>query len=308
MDDAVRIAFEAGLPFTGLRGFRPDARLLATPGLPPGVVPLGVRDGRLVLAAPTPDVDLSGLRRPASLVIAPAREVSAALAVPVTDPSAPRRLGDLLVARGAADDAAVAGALAEQARTGGRLGDVLLARGAVGEQELVAALAEQLGLPVVDLDGYEADAHAVAALPEAEQRALRCVPLAADDEALYLAVAEPPDERGMARLRAASGLEPRCFLAPRRAVDALLQRVHSAAWAAEARDGLRRRFPAQSSHRLLTGGQAVALSLLLGAVLAALAVAPRTASVVLLAVAAAITLPALAAAAVVAALGARGPG
>jgi cellulose synthase/poly-beta-1,6-N-acetylglucosamine synthase-like glycosyltransferase len=325
MDEAVRIAFEAGLPYAGLRDFRPDEGLWRA--VAPDwarrerVVPLSVADGRLVLAATRPDPDLSALAGAYAgidVVIAPAGEIDAALATlpaaapvtsaarvvvtpapapaaprpraPVTDPASPERLGDLLVAHGATTDEAVADALQEQARTGGLLGDILLARDAVAEERLRTVLAEQLGLPVVDLDGYEPDADALALVPELLQRRLRCVPLAVDDTAVYVAVADPLDPDQLAALRdGADGHEPRCFLAARDAVDDLLQALHAEGWAAQVRAGLAARFPHESCAAPTPRPLLAAVALAVLAAVAGLALAPAATAVVLVALAAATT-------------------
>jgi hypothetical protein len=86
MDDAVRIAFETGLPYAGLRDFEPDERLLAA--VPPAwararrVVPLALDGDRLTLATARPDPDLTGLdpTYTTTLVISPAGEIASALA------------------------------------------------------------------------------------------------------------------------------------------------------------------------------------------------------------------------------------
>ncbi|HWI71972.1 MAG TPA: glycosyltransferase [Baekduia sp.] len=104
MDDAVRIAFEAGLPYAGLRDFRPDGRLLdaVPPGWPQAhrALPLALDGDRLTLAAAQPDPDLSDLD-PAytiDVVISPEGEIADALAR-LPAPAAPeqarlaRRLG-----------------------------------------------------------------------------------------------------------------------------------------------------------------------------------------------------------------------
>jgi hypothetical protein len=315
MDEAVRIAFEAGLPFTGLRDFRPDERLWGRVApewaLRERVVPLVVVGGRLKLAATRPDPDLSALAGAyagVDVVIAPAAEIDAALAevrpnghdnaaarVPVTDPAEPTRLGDLLVAHGATTDELVADALGEQERTGGLIGDVLLAREAVDEERLLAVLADQLGLPVVDLTGYEPDPDALALVGEELQRRLRCVPLALDDAAVYVAVADPLDAGQLAQLRdAAGGHEPRCFLAARADVDDLLQTLHAERWAAMARGAVRDRFPAESSAAPAPWRLRAAGLVLVAAAAAGLIVAPATAGLVLVALAALATaVPAL---------------
>jgi hypothetical protein len=86
MDDAVRIAFEAGLPYAGLRDFRPDGRLLdaVPPGWPQAhrAVPIALDGDRLTLAVTRPRPDLSGLdpRYAVDVVISPEGEIADALA------------------------------------------------------------------------------------------------------------------------------------------------------------------------------------------------------------------------------------
>jgi hypothetical protein len=318
MDEAVRIAFEAGLPYTGLRDFRPDDRLwrLVDPARAQQarIVPLLVVGDRLKVASAAPDPDLTGIDGRyggVDVVIAPAREIDAALATlpppaaapepepatPVTDPAEPHRIGDLLVAHGATTDDAIAGALGEQERTGGLLGDVLVARSAVSEEQLLTVLAEQLGLPVVSLRGYEPDPDALEQVPELLQRRLRCVPLAVDDEHVYVAVADPLDGEQLAALRdGAGGLEPRSFLAARGDVDDLLQSLHGERWAAMARAAILGRFPEESCEQPVRRSIVAFVLLALAAAVAGLWIAPGTTAIVLLAVSAVVIAgPALAA-------------
>lgn len=89
MDDALRIALDAGLPYSGLRDFTPDPRLWRY--VPLGyavehrVVPMRLVGNVLHLAAATSAPDLSPLaaRFPnlaMTLTIAPEHEIHAALA------------------------------------------------------------------------------------------------------------------------------------------------------------------------------------------------------------------------------------
>jgi len=89
MDDALGIALQANLPYTGLRGFEIDPRLWRyVPlqyALNERVVPLTLVGDELKLASNRPDPDLSILRRHfpklrLGLVIAPADEIDATLA------------------------------------------------------------------------------------------------------------------------------------------------------------------------------------------------------------------------------------
>ncbi|WP_205696578.1 glycosyltransferase family 2 protein [Conexibacter sp. SYSU D00693] len=184
---------------------------------------------------------------------------------PVTDPSFPTRLGDLLVARGVATDEDVAAALEEQARTGSRLGDVLMAKGVVSEPELVAILAEHFQLPLVDLSEYDPDPAALELVPEPLARTLRAVPLAVDDTTLYLAIADVLDDQTVAALREHTHLELRGFLASRNSIDELLQRIYGEEYVAVAKSELLTRFPEDSANQVVTPAQRAVL--VVGAVL-----------------------------------------
>lgn len=175
----------------------------------------------------------------------------------VTDPAFPTRLGDLLVARGIATDEQIAGALAEQARTGSRLGEVLVHSGIITEPELVAILAEQFQLPLVDLSEYDPDPAALALIPEPLARHLRCVPIAVDDTTLYLAVADVLDDDTVSALREHTHLELRGFLASRNSIDELLQRVNGGEYVSVAKSELLERFPEECANRVLSSAQKI---------------------------------------------------
>ncbi len=174
---------------------------------------------------------------------------------PVTSPSFPTRLGDLLVARGIATEAEVAAALEEQDRTGSRLGEVLVSNSIISESELVAILAEQFQLPLIDLSEYEPDPAALVLIPEPLARHLRAVPIAVDDTTLYLAIADVLDDEVVAALREHTQLELRGFLASRNSIDTLLQRVHGGEYVSVAKSELLERFPDECANRVLSSGQ-----------------------------------------------------
>lgn len=89
MDDALRIALDAGVPYAGLREFTPDPRLWRyVPlgyALEQQVVPVRLEGDVLHVAAATADPDLSPLaarfpKLQLALTIAPEHEIHAALA------------------------------------------------------------------------------------------------------------------------------------------------------------------------------------------------------------------------------------
>lgn len=62
-----------------------------------------------------------------------------------------KRLGELLIERGAINDRQLTSALAYQREQGGRIGQALVSKGYLTEEQLVAALGEDLGIPVIDI-------------------------------------------------------------------------------------------------------------------------------------------------------------
>lgn len=88
MDDALRIALQSGLPYTGLRDFEIDPRLLRYVPLRVAteeqIVPVVLIANTLTIAAPRPQPDLTTVRKHfphlgIDVVIAPATEIAAAL-------------------------------------------------------------------------------------------------------------------------------------------------------------------------------------------------------------------------------------
>jgi cellulose synthase/poly-beta-1,6-N-acetylglucosamine synthase-like glycosyltransferase len=170
-------------------------------------------------------------------------------------PSEAPRVGDLLVANGATSDDEIAAALDEQRRTGSRLGEVLLHAGVISESQLITALAEQLQLPPLDLEGGEVYAEAVRTIPEAVARELHVAPVAADETALYLAVADALDDDALRTLYAYTDLEIVAFLAPVSQIDEILEATYREEYLHLAVDDLRERLPENCAAQVVTGPQ-----------------------------------------------------
>jgi len=73
---------------------------------------------------------------------------------------AKKRIGELLIERGAIDDRQLTSALSFQREQGGRIGQALVTKGFLTEEQLVAALGEELALPVIDIPN-QVDAEAL---------------------------------------------------------------------------------------------------------------------------------------------------
>ena len=105
----------------------------------------------------------------------------------------PKRLGDLLVAKGLVTEDQLADALVESKEKGDLLGRVLLRRGYVFEEELARTLAEQWGLPWVSLYRIGVDARAVRLVPREIGLRYAAIPVRFIDGVPQVAFADPSD-------------------------------------------------------------------------------------------------------------------
>jgi MSHA biogenesis protein MshE len=109
--------------------------------------------------------------------------------------TAPRkvRLGELLVQQSLLSEEQLAGALAEQKRTGRKLGRVLADLGLISEAALHQVLARHLQVPFVDLKKIRIDREAVKLLPEPLARRHRALVLQKGAAGLLVGMADPSD-------------------------------------------------------------------------------------------------------------------
>ncbi|MEA2183929.1 MAG: glycosyltransferase XagB [Solirubrobacteraceae bacterium] len=191
------------------------------------------------------------------------------------------RVGDLLVANGAATDEQVEAALREQERTGSRLGEVLLHSGAIRETDLIDALVEQFQLPALDIEGGHIDADVVKTIPEPVARELRLAPVAADETTLYVAVVDPIDAATVERLREYTDKEIVGFLAPLSQVDEILEATYREDYSYLATDDLRERSPENCALRVVTPGQKMFLVVMTVVIVVGFVLAPRGTAVAL---------------------------
>ena len=111
----------------------------------------------------------------------------------VTADGRPRRIGEVLVARGLLTQASLDEALAGQAGSGKRLGAYLVDSGTLHERDLAVALAEQFNLQVVDLRKHEPEPEAVAGLSEEDAREMLAIPVRRTEFGYDVVVADPAE-------------------------------------------------------------------------------------------------------------------
>ncbi|HLM48709.1 MAG TPA: hypothetical protein VK458_32905, partial [Myxococcaceae bacterium] len=160
-----------------------------------------------------------------------------------------KRIGELLLERGAITTAQLEAALQAQQKTSQRLGTALVSLGAITEKTLAHALSEALGVPVMDLTARAPDWSAIHLLRPrfCEQHELFPVSLenVGGRRVLVVAMADPLDTAAVQEMEFITGLKVSMRVAPLSSVRAALQRYYqrpaapdTAAAAAEAPEAL----------------------------------------------------------------------
>ena len=141
-----------------------------------------------------------------------------------------KRIGELLLERGAITAAQLEAALQAQQRTHQRLGAALVSLGAITEKTLAHALSEALGVPVIDLGARSPDWGAIHLLRSrfCEQHDLFPVALetVGGRKLLVVAMADPLDTAGLQEMEFTTGLKVSPRVAPLSAVRAAIQRYY----------------------------------------------------------------------------------
>jgi len=120
------------------------------------------------------------------------------------------RLGDVLVAAGALNEAQLKLGLAEQKKLGRPLGMTLVRLGYLDEPTLIRALASQLKLPVVSLRGKRINAEILGLVPVSTAEKYGCLPLLINNDGsqpvLYLGVEDATDSEALENISAEVGM------------------------------------------------------------------------------------------------------
>jgi general secretion pathway protein E len=131
---------------------------------------------------------------------------------PAPSPRA-QRLGEMLIARRLIEPEDLERALELQKERGDKLGKILVDMGFIAARDVLAALSEQLALPLVTLESPPPAAHELEGLSARFMRQSRFFPMAVQDSALTLAMADPLDFETIAAVRAFTGLKIETALA-----------------------------------------------------------------------------------------------
>jgi len=102
-----------------------------------------------------------------------------------------KRIGEILLERGAINPKQLEKALAHQRDHGGLLGQILIDLGYVTEEEIALALTAQYGFPYLPLDNYDIDDGIMQLIPEPVARQYVLIPIDRIGNALTVAMADP---------------------------------------------------------------------------------------------------------------------
>ena len=145
-------------------------------------------------------------------------------------------LSDVIVELGFATPDAVEEAVRE-ARSGSTVAQVLVESGAISEEQLARATAERYGIAYIDLESYEVDSSAAAMIKPSAAKRYQAVPVGFVGGGLLVAMADPADALGVNDIAVMTKLEVQPAVAPRPALDALLDKLTVLAEAAEEASG-----------------------------------------------------------------------
>ncbi|QRK10157.1 general secretion pathway protein GspE [Archangium violaceum] len=147
-----------------------------------------------------------------------------------------KRIGELLLERGAITAAQLEAALHAQQRTHQRLGAALVSLGAITEKTLAHALSEALGVPVMDLTARTPDWSAIHLLRPRFCEQHELFPVALETlggrRLLVVAMADPLDSAAIQEMEFTTGLKVSPRVAPLSTVRAAIQRYYHRAPAA----------------------------------------------------------------------------
>ncbi len=108
-----------------------------------------------------------------------------------------KRIGEILLERGAITHKEIEQALAYQKEHGGLMGQILVQFGCVTEEEVALALTAQYGFPYLPLDNYEIDIMLTSLIPEAVARQHCLIAIDRIGNALTLAMADPTNVKAI---------------------------------------------------------------------------------------------------------------
>ncbi len=113
-----------------------------------------------------------------------------------------------------------------QAKPKPKLGEILVEQGIISQADLTAILSRQLEVPLVELGSYDIQPEAVKLVPESVARKYRIIPLAINNHALEVAMADTNDIHALEALAAHAQMRIQPVLAPPDDIDKAIGRCY----------------------------------------------------------------------------------
>src|SRR4051794_733944 len=154
---------------------------------------------------------------------APEQPAIPGLTPPTRPGGAKRRIGEVIVDLGFAQEARVEAAVAAARDAGKTTGQMLIANGVIDSNQLSRALAERNGLDHVDLNLFEVDRTAATLIDSVAAKRHRTVPIAfVGEKTLLVATADPSNVLALDDITMMTGYEIRRAVASPEDIEALL--------------------------------------------------------------------------------------
>lgn len=142
-----------------------------------------------------------------------------------------------------------------------RLGRALVHRGFISESELYQFLARQARLPLFDLSAVDLSTQAAHLLDEETERRDGVLPLASDDEHIYLAMVDPLNENGIRQVEAQTNRKVSPILVTENDFDLAMEKLYSADYLDTSTSQLLKRSPQDSAFHVFSRGQVITFAL-----------------------------------------------
>lgn len=137
-----------------------------------------------------------------------------------------RRIGEIVVALGFANEDEVASAVEESRESGRPTGRVLFDRGTISKDQLAQAIAARTQLSYIDLRSLELEERALNAIDSNTAARYRAVPVKyVDDDTLMVAISEPSNVLAVDDIALMTGLNVRAALTTEEQLEELLSRL-----------------------------------------------------------------------------------
>jgi type IV pilus assembly protein PilB len=132
-------------------------------------------------------------------------------------------VGQLLVAAGLIDQAALERCLQEQSQSGRDIGSILIDRGLITQDDLARTLAKHYRVPAVDLDKLTIEEKVLGLVPEDVARKHNVLPLRRMGDTLTVAMANPANMSAIDDLRFITGHKVEPVVVPEIAISAAIE-------------------------------------------------------------------------------------